>query len=187
MAICAVTRWSALIAFTILLTLSIRAQESTVTQLSADGSSPVELKTLSTPIYAPLARQARITGKVIVEVTICPDGTFQSGEVISGHPILRPSALYSATNSKYSCKSCDSAQKHRIIYDFSLLDGHDCCSDINAPVPISEARILTNEESKAATNIKVEAPPVCICDPASTVTRRVRSIKCLYLWKCAVR
>jgi protein TonB len=41
-----------------------------------------------TPVYPPLAKQARIQGTVSYTATINKDGTIQSLEVISGHPLL---------------------------------------------------------------------------------------------------
>jgi protein TonB len=45
------------------------------------------------PVYPPLAKQARIQGVVKLSAIISKDGTIQHLEVISGHPLLVPSAL----------------------------------------------------------------------------------------------
>jgi|SRR5687767_5519372 len=45
------------------------------------------------PVYPPLAKQARIQGVVKLSAVIAKDGTIQQLEVISGHPLLVPSAL----------------------------------------------------------------------------------------------
>jgi protein TonB len=45
------------------------------------------------PVYPPLAKQARISGVVKLSAVISKDGTIQQLEVISGHPLLVPSAL----------------------------------------------------------------------------------------------
>jgi len=45
------------------------------------------------PIYPPLAKQARISGVVHLAAVISKDGTIQDLKVISGHPLLIPSAL----------------------------------------------------------------------------------------------
>ncbi len=44
------------------------------------------------PIYPPLARQARISGRVRFSVTISPDGHAQNIALVSGHPLLVQSA-----------------------------------------------------------------------------------------------
>jgi len=53
------------------------------------------------PLYPPLARQARITGDVRVQLFIRQDGTIKSSEVVSGHPMLKPAALDSAQNQNF--------------------------------------------------------------------------------------
>src|ERR1019366_925518 len=45
------------------------------------------------PVYPPLAKQARISGVVHLAAIISRDGTIQDLKVISGHPLLIPSAL----------------------------------------------------------------------------------------------
>jgi protein TonB len=45
------------------------------------------------PAYPPLAKQARIQGVVHLTAIIAKDGTIQSLQVVSGHPLLVPNAL----------------------------------------------------------------------------------------------
>jgi periplasmic protein TonB len=45
------------------------------------------------PVYPPLAKQARIQGVVKLNAIISRDGTIQNLTVISGHPLLTPSAM----------------------------------------------------------------------------------------------
>jgi TonB family protein len=45
------------------------------------------------PLYPPEAKQARIQGTVKLNVVIGPDGLVKNVEVISGHPLLVPSAM----------------------------------------------------------------------------------------------
>jgi protein TonB len=45
------------------------------------------------PVYPPLAKQARIQGVVRLNAIISKDGTIQNLSVISGHPLLVPSAM----------------------------------------------------------------------------------------------
>ncbi|MBM3775068.1 MAG: TonB family protein [Acidobacteria bacterium] len=45
------------------------------------------------PVYPPLAKQARIQGVVRLNAIIGKDGTIQNLQVMSGHPLLVPSAL----------------------------------------------------------------------------------------------
>lgn len=48
------------------------------------------------PTVPPLARQAHITGRVIIEMTVSEDGTVEKVDVVSGNPILASSAANAA-------------------------------------------------------------------------------------------
>ena len=45
------------------------------------------------PAYPPLARQARIQGTVITQITISKTGDVESVQIFSGHPLLAPAAI----------------------------------------------------------------------------------------------
>lgn len=47
----------------------------------------------ASPIYPPLAKQARISGIVRLQALISREGTVESLQVLSGHPLLVPAAL----------------------------------------------------------------------------------------------
>jgi len=51
------------------------------------------IKSQPRPTYPPLAKQARIQGTVRFTAIIAANGTIQSLQVISGHPLLVPSAM----------------------------------------------------------------------------------------------
>jgi len=117
----------------------------------------VALTNLSSPVYPPLARQARITGDVTVQIHIRKDGKVESAEVVSGPQMLKQAALESAQKSTFECEGwssgvfvvgCrDAVAPFTLIYTFGIrddLDGLDC-----------------------------------------TITR-ARSRKCLYLWACGL-
>ena len=53
------------------------------------------------PIYPPLARQARIQGRVVLHAIIDKDGRVSELEVVSGHPLLVRSALDAVQNWRY--------------------------------------------------------------------------------------
>jgi protein TonB len=54
------------------------------------------------PPYPLMAKQANISGDVIVEVTVSETGDVQSARVISGHPILRDASLAAAKQWRFS-------------------------------------------------------------------------------------
>ncbi len=53
------------------------------------------------PAYPPLARQARIQGSVLLQAEISKDGSIQNLRLISGHPMLAPSAIEAVKQWKY--------------------------------------------------------------------------------------
>jgi TonB family protein len=57
------------------------------------ATQAAKLVTKTTPVYPPLAKQARIQGVVHLMALIGKDGTVQNLQVISGHPLLIQSAL----------------------------------------------------------------------------------------------
>jgi TonB family protein len=48
------------------------------------------------PSYPPLAKTARISGAVVVEVTVGEDGSVISARAVSGHPLLKDAAVNAA-------------------------------------------------------------------------------------------
>jgi len=142
----------------------------------------VVLAKLFEPTYPPLARQARITGDVDLMLTIRQDGTVESAVVVSGHPILKQAALDSAQRSQFECRGCDEAiTSFALKYKFQITSrGYPKdCDTLDEKQPPSEV-------DPAHHQITVPAWAIGICDPASRILK-VRSAKCLYLWRCSTR
>src|SRR5215831_16853885 len=53
------------------------------------------------PIYPPLAREARIQGTVTLQAHIDEEGSIESLQVFSGHPMLVPAAIEAVKQWKY--------------------------------------------------------------------------------------
>lgn len=53
------------------------------------------------PNYPPLARQARISGTVILRAVISKDGSIENLTLVSGHPMLAPAAIDAVKQWKY--------------------------------------------------------------------------------------
>jgi TonB family protein len=160
--------------------LSTLAQDAPapVTAPAETPQAEVVLTKLSPPVYPPLARQADIFGEVRVDVAIRPDGSVASAQLFSGHPMLVPAVLESARQSQFECRGCrDGVTTLSLTYAFEMKDDDDCCS----------AMSQTPEVTQSLNRIVILAPHLCLCDPASTLGKRVRAVKCLYLWKCGVR
>jgi TonB family protein len=60
-----------------------------------------QLVTKVAPVYSPLARQARIQGVVVLKAVISKSGDVESMQLISGHPMLAPSAIEAVKQWKY--------------------------------------------------------------------------------------
>lgn len=112
----------------------------------------IVLTKLSPPVYPPLARTARIIGDVQIQLSIRRDGSIESTNVVSGHPLLKQAALDSAQKPTFDCHNCRAdGNTYALTYSFRLRDDKDPCG-------------------------KVEIDKEW----------HVRSLKCLYLWKCTV-
>src|ERR1700734_4094510 len=53
------------------------------------------------PPYPPLARQARISGQVVLHAVIAKDGSIENLTLVSGHPMLAPAAIEAVKQWKY--------------------------------------------------------------------------------------
>ncbi|HZW79798.1 MAG TPA: TonB family protein [Candidatus Deferrimicrobiaceae bacterium] len=53
------------------------------------------------PSYPPLARQARISGTVVLRAVISKDGSIENLSLVSGHPMLAPAAIEAVKQWKY--------------------------------------------------------------------------------------
>jgi TonB family protein len=140
------------------------------------------LTKLSPPVYPPLALQARIQGDVEVTVRTRQDGSVESAVIASGHPILAPAALESAKKSQFECHECIEAVTSYVLkYKFQIISrGYPKdCDYTEKQQPPAEIDIALHQ-------ITVAGWAIGICDPVNTIFK-VRSAKCLYLWKCSTR
>ena len=158
---------------------------------SASGTDATDhgivLSRLSQPVYPPLPRQARITGIVDLELSLRRDGSVESIFLVSGHPMLKQAALDSAQPSHFECRACTEAlTSYSLRYTFELLPPRDLTGDCTT---------WTDEQRDAHPPAKVDlshheitvfGTTLSTCDPSAQL-RKVRSVKCVYLWKCSLR
>jgi TonB family protein len=107
------------------------------------------------PVYPQMARIAHIEGRVVLGITVQPDGTVTVDEA-EGHPILVQAAKGSVQESKPGCDGCgNEPHTFSVTYEFKITD---------PPRP----------------SIAVQ--------PVRPAIRhyRIRSIRCMYLWRCSV-
>jgi TonB family protein len=130
-------------------------------------------------VYPPIALAAHVSGDVVLNITLRPDGAIDSVEVTNGPPMLRQAAIESIKQARFECVICSGASKaFQINYRFDLGPSITCGSpDSTYPRVTHLANIVT-----------IAAQPFGTCDPTGTVESiRVRSAKCLFLWKCEWR
>jgi TonB family protein len=65
------------------------------------GSLEKEATERAEPVYPPLARAAKVTGTVVVEVTVDQTGNVIAARAISGHALLRDAAVEAARKWKF--------------------------------------------------------------------------------------
>jgi len=142
----------------------------------------VVLTKLVQPVYPLTARATRTMGDVDLLVTIRQDGVIDSVVVLSGHPLLKESAVTSAQKSQFECPGCtEQLTKYRLVYTFEI-EGECECEPKETQSNKKEPERAYPRISDAQHRVIVVAHILCICDPAAS--RRVRSLKCLYHWKC---
>jgi hypothetical protein len=146
----------------------------------------VVLASLSRPTFSALARQANVEGEVIVDVTVRQDGSTEA-TVVKGHPLLKQAALDSAMKSRFECRVCSAPLSYTLVYTFKRTSEGSCCDGIGAAVKVEQEPQSYDERGRPQTRVTISAEKICLCDPSFTVTKKVRSLKCLYLWRCSSR
>ena len=143
----------------------------------------VVLTVLSRPTYPPLARQARISGDVELVLRIRQDGSIESAGVVSGHPLLAQTAMDSAQHSRFERRKCsETVTSLRLVYTFQLVG--TCCAATEDGPKKSESSDQIPRVTQSLNHVTLVDQPVCFCDPGVVVNYKVRSAKCLYLWRC---
>lgn len=153
--------------------VELASAQSPAQSSDAAQSGVVVFTKLAEPRYPPLAPQARIQGDVEVTVGVRRDGSVELAVIASGHAMLKEAALESAQNSQYECRGCNEAvTSYSLVYTSQLATG-----DANQP----QAAAVTQSGNHVTV---VAEPTVAIFDVWPI---RVRSAKCLHLWRCGLR
>jgi TonB family protein len=98
---------------------------------------PLDIVGLS---YPQLARQARVTGLVVVRITVEDDGAVSLAEVVSGHPLLGEAAKENAERWRFKKQTTFSGRNPDayLVYRFLLegtCAGNDCRTGFVAELP----------------------------------------------------
>lgn len=162
------------------------AESSAQAASSSAVQGGVVLSALAQPLYPPLARQAHISGDVDLTLGIRRDGSIESVVAVNGQAMLKPAALDSVQRSKFDCRACkDEVNSYSLTYRFLLTptDPKKYCADLAAGTPPSHSSAELDPSQHV---VAVVAEQIWTCDEGDQL-RRVRSLKCLYLWKCGLR
>lgn len=131
------------------------------------------------PVYPGIAESALVSGDVVVKVVVRPDGSVASTAVESGPSLLRDVALKAAGLAKYECRGCFASTPYSLKFRFELVERN----------ATKRATGLTfDREHSATVNVVGVAHSVWEGTVwAQAATPRVRSPKCLWLWRCGQR
>jgi hypothetical protein len=173
-------------ALAVAVVMSLAGVEScaqTAASWNAAQEGPALVK-LSQPLYPLLATQAHMAGDAEILLTIGQDGVVESVMAVSGHPLFRQAALESAQQSRYECRSCrELVTSYRLVYTFQLLSGN-CCTATDDSTNKNQQNQPYPVVTQSRNHVTVVDQLACECNPEQI---KVRSVKCLYLWKCSIR
>jgi len=179
--------FSALCALAGVAVLSCPVAESLAQNLPNSNSpqTAVILTKLSPSAYPPLALRARIAGEVELMLDVRPNGSIASAIVVSGHPLLKQAALESAQQSQFECRNCiEVVRSYRLLYTFQLGPTKYCAETSDAAKSNQQEQPYPRV-TQSQDHVTVIDQPEGTCDPVVTITgKKVRSAKCLYLWRC---
>jgi TonB family protein len=148
-----------------------------LTIIGAVGQEPkLRWEEFHEPAYPQMARVANINGAVTLEFTIARDGTVDV-QKSAGHPMLVHASVESLKLSKLACDNCGKvAARFSVVFEFKIATSE--CGNSS----VSSRALLENSN-----HVTVTIDRYCFIDPAPELTKKVRSVRCLYLWKCAIR
>lgn len=163
---------------TILIFLAIGASGTAQDVAPSAASAPLlVIAKLPPPVYPAIARAARVTGDVSLTLTLRRDGTIDAVHAISGPPMLRDYAEELARQTLFECRNClAEPTSHPLTVRYAMDTAVASYHDPSYPRVAQLNGVI----------IIVTDQPVMISDPAIDRTR-VRSWKCLYLWRCGWR
>jgi TonB family protein len=80
----------------------VRAQDA--------GQVNRKIKSQVAPVYPDLAKRMNVHGKVKLQITVAPDGSVKTIQVLGGHPILADASQNAVRNWKYEAGPKETTQ-----------------------------------------------------------------------------
>jgi hypothetical protein len=170
------------------ITCAVTRPQSQAENASIPERNEVVLTKLSDPVYPRLAMQARVIGDVELNLFIRRDGTVDSAEYVRGPAMLVQAAIVSAKNSKFDCSNCmEATTSYRLVYSFQAGPPLVCANrGVNDElVHLPGYPQVTHTNNRVILVDQLGGEP-CSGDVILTPIK-VRSVRCLYLWKCSLR
>jgi TonB family protein len=176
-------RYFLISSFVLFVTLSFSAQAAFAQKPISGGALNGRAISLPRPSYPPIAKAARASGTVVVQVTIDEEGNVISATAISGHPLLKAAAVQAANGAKFSPTTLQ-GQPVKVIgtinYNFFLpmswlqigdelgkaermilISPSSVAANLSAQefeFEIREIHALSNTQIKSTDSVKVESP-----------------------------
>lgn len=164
---------------TILLLLAVGASCAAQNALTPAVPAPhLVIAKLPPPVYPAIARAARVAGDVNLSVTLRRDGTIDAVRADSGPAMLRDHAEEIVRQTRFECANCKTGSAtFPLTVRFDMKAAQGCDPDPSYPrVSQSSGAIVLTDQA------------AMLCDPAFSGTKtRLRSARCLYLWRCSSR
>jgi len=179
-------RWLVLICAIVTFVVTTERRDASGQNTSADGppQGAVVLVKLAEPIYPSVARLAHVSGDVELMLEVRKDGSIESEKVVSGPPLLQRAAADSAHQSQFECHECgEELTPYRLVMHFRLVDSGCCVAEDSKATDIGPLRTYP-QITRSQDHVTIVDQVACICDPVAQIGK-VRSLKCLYLWRCA--
>jgi TonB family protein len=111
-------------------------------------------KSAPMPFYPPLAREARIEGKVTLRFTVNAQGDTSDVEAVTGHQMLKDSAIQNVQNWKFAWpQPCDCRAKREAVFIYGLTGELETESSPTVTVKWFSRHAVTRVEIKAGEHL----------------------------------
>ena len=130
------------------------------------------------PLYPPLAKAARISGAVVVEVTVDEEGDVISARAVSGHPLMKDCAVAAARGWKFKPTSLSGVLVKiigTITFNFTMGDEPAGGSDTRGSTGPGADRGSGGGNDATAAETNVDSRPIALTFPHPNYTELARA------------
>lgn len=87
-------------------------------QAGASAAAPPAVTSAASPWYPPVAKAARASGDVVVDVEIDASGNVSSAQAATGHPLLRKPSEEAASRWRFAADSKAGGRKAQLTFSY---------------------------------------------------------------------